>query len=181
MTDVNFDEEAAEGDPRQSDLRAGRNAAAGMDARRMRVEARGRERSDGESKWTWLETLGQDLRYGIRKLAADPAFTLASLVSLAIGIGANTAVFSVLNAVMLRTLPVEDPRALVSVAAKQNSMFTNAMWERIRDRQDLFAGSLAFGGAQFNLADGGEAQYARGLWVSGDYFRVLGVAPMRGR
>lgn len=60
----------------------------------------------------------------MRTLAADPAFTLASLVSLAVAIGANTAVFSLLNAVMIRTLPVEDPRALVRVAAKQNSAFT---------------------------------------------------------
>jgi predicted permease len=131
--------------------------------------------------WTFWETLGQDLRYGLRALAADRGFTLAAVLSLTIGIGANTAVFSILNAVMLRTLPVEKPGELMSVRFGSNGYLTNPLWEQIRDHQDAFSGTLTYSPDQFDLAEGGEAQYAHGLWVSGDYFHTLGVPAIRGR
>jgi len=135
--------------------------------------------------WPFLETLVQDTRYAVRTLRANPGFTATAVLSLALGIGANTAIFSILNAVMLRSLPVEDPQRLVQVAAPQGSSFnqivTNPIWEQVRGHQRAFSGTLAFGTDRFDLAAGGESHFAEGLWVSGDYFRVLGVPAMRGR
>jgi putative ABC transport system permease protein len=140
-----------------------------------------REASRGVWGWAFLETLGQDLRYGLRTLAANPGFTATAVLSLALGIGANTAIFSILNAVMLRSLPVEDPHRLVELRTGDSSYFTNPIWEQVRDHQQAFSGALAFGNDRFDLAAGGESQFAEGLWVSGDFFRVLGVPAVRGR
>ncbi|HUE00037.1 MAG TPA: ABC transporter permease [Bryobacteraceae bacterium] len=127
--------------------------------------------------WPFLETLAQDIRYALRTLRGSPGFAATAVLSLALGIGANTAIFSILNAVMLRSLPVEDPQRLVQVEGN----FTNPIWEQVRDHQQAFSGTLAFSGDRFDLAGGGESHFAEGLWVSGDYFRVLGVPAMRGR
>ncbi len=132
--------------------------------------------------WPFLETFVQDLRYAFRNLRANPGFAATAVLSLALGIGANTAIFSILNAVMLRSLPVEDPGRLVQISTPgSGDYFTNPIWEHLRDHQQAFSGSLAYGGNRFDLADGGESHFAEGLWVSGDFFRVLGVPAMRGR
>jgi putative ABC transport system permease protein len=130
--------------------------------------------------WPFLETLAQDTRYALRTLRANPGFAATAVLSLALGIGANTAIFSILNAVMLRSLPVEDPQRLVQVDSSQGR-FTNPIWEQVRDRQQAFSGTLAFAGDRFDLSAGGESHFAEGLWASGDFFRVLGVPAMRGR
>ena len=130
--------------------------------------------------WPFLETLAQDTRYALRTLRANPGFAATAVLSLALGIGANTAIFSILNAVMLRSLPVEDPQRLVQVDSSQGR-FTNPIWEQVRDRQQAFSGTLAFAGDRFDLSAGGESHFANGLWASGDFFRVLGVPAMRGR
>jgi predicted permease len=106
---------------------------------------------------------------------------VTAILSLALGIGANTAIFSMLNAVMLRSLPVEDPHRLVQLDSQGGGYFTNPIWEQVRDHQQAFAGALAYGGDGFDLSAGGESHMAEGLWVSGDFFRVLGVPPLRGR
>ncbi len=136
--------------------------------------------------WGWraIESLMQDLRYGLRTLARNPALTVTAVVSLALGIGANTAMFSIINAVMLRTLPVKNPQELVAlgISGKGGSpYFTNPMWEAIRDSQDAFAGTLAYSDERFDLSEGGESRFANGLWVSGGYFDALGVPALRGR
>jgi predicted permease len=138
--------------------------------------------------WPFLETLAQDARYALRTLGANPGFAATAVLSLALGIGANTAIFSILNAVMLRSLPVEDPQRLVQVGSPNSNAtsplsvaFTNPIWEQIRDHQKAFSGTLAFGTDRFDLAAGGESHFSNGLWVSGDFFRVLGVPAMRGR
>jgi putative ABC transport system permease protein len=138
--------------------------------------------------WPFLETFVQDSRYALRMLRANPGFAATAIVSLALGIGANTAIFSILNAVMLRSLPVEDPQRLVQVGSPDSSgtsplsvAFTNPIWEQVRDHQQAFSGTLAYGTSRFDLAAGGESHFANGLWVSGDFFRVLGVPAMRGR
>src|SRR5205814_7539749 len=93
-----------------------------------------------------------------------------------------TAIFSIINAVMLKSLPVRHPEELVSIVLnKDESVFTNPLWEAIRDRQDMFSGIFAFGSANFNLTNGGEARRVDGNWVSGDYFATLGVRPIAGR
>jgi predicted permease len=135
-----------------------------------------------------MTTLLQDLRYGLRILAKNPGFTAVAVLTLALGIGANTAIFSMLNAVMLRFLPVENPQELVQVRMRTprggneaRTSFTNALWEQLRDRQNVFSGVFAWSNARFDLAPGGAVHYADGLWVSGDFFRTLGVRPATGR
>ena len=135
-----------------------------------------------------MTTLLQDLRYGLRILAKNPGFTAVAVLTLALGIGANAAIFSMLNAVMLRFLPVENPQELVQVRIRTphsgndpRTTFTNTLWEQVRDRQDVFSGAFAWGSTRFDLAAGGAVHYADGLWVSGDFFRTLGVRPATGR
>jgi predicted permease len=127
-------------------------------------------------------------------LLKNPAFTAVAVLSLALGIGANTAIFQLLNAVRLKNLPVKDPHELAIVRMRlsdtdktrgNNSSrypaVTNPVWEQVRDHQEGFSSIAAWGLANFNLAQGGEVRPARGLWVSGDFFSVLGVNPERGR
>jgi putative ABC transport system permease protein len=134
----------------------------------------------------------QDLRFGLRMLSKNRGFTAVAVLSLALGIGANTAIFQLVNAVRLKTLPVREPQQLVNI--RLNDMeaargfkpspyaaVTNPIWEQIRDRQDAFSGIAAWGRSDFNLAQGGEVRNATGLWVSGDFFNVLGVQPELGR
>jgi putative ABC transport system permease protein len=139
-----------------------------------------------------METLWQDLRYGARLLRLNPGFTIVAVLSLALGIGANTAIFQLLDAVRLRTLPVKNPQELAVVRiADRNwssgrhegrySQITNAMWEQIRDHQEGFSSIFAWAAADFNLAVGGEARYAQGMYVSGDFFKVLEVQALLGR
>ncbi len=160
--------------------------------RELRAAAQQPERRFGnvtllreESRAVWIsafwETLAQDLRYGVRALAANPGFTAAAVLSLALGIGANSAIFNILNAVMLRSLPVKDPKQLVELREGNGAYFTNPIWEQVRDHQTAFSETLAYGTARFDLANGGESRFAHGLWVSEDFFRVLGVNAWRGR
>src|SRR5206468_1739966 len=101
-----------------------------------------------------------------RALVANPVFTATAVLSLTLGIGANTALFSIINAVMLRSLPVEDPHALVQVESDENSNYTNPIWEAVRDGQRAFSSAFAFSPARFDLTAGGESKYAHGVWVS---------------
>jgi len=135
----------------------------------------------------WLETLVQDVRYGARMLRKNSGFTVVAVLTLALGIGANAAIFSLLDAVLLRFLPVEKPEQLVQVTRRPpredrfSPIFTNPLWEQVRDQQAIFSGAAAWGDMRFDLAQGGEAHYATGLWVSGDFFRTLGIRPAAGR
>jgi putative ABC transport system permease protein len=127
----------------------------------------------------WIEDIVQDVRYAWRVLAKAPAFTGVAVLSLALGIGANTAIFSMINGVLLRSLPVREPERL---ALLRGGSWTNPIWEQIRDRQTrLFAGAIAWGDEQFDLAAGGPSQRINGLWVSGGFFDVLGVPAVLGR
>jgi putative ABC transport system permease protein len=137
-----------------------------------------------------MGTLWQDLRYALRTLRKSPAFTAAAVLTLALAIGANTAIFSLIDSVMLQMLPVRQPRELVQVVHPDaqphgfevlSQMLPNAAWEVLRDRQDTFSGIFAWSERQFDLAQGGEARNASGLFVSGDYFNTLGVRPATGR
>jgi putative ABC transport system permease protein len=130
-----------------------------------------------------LDAILQDLRYALRTLRSSPGFSAVAILSLALGIGANTAIFSLINAVMLKSLPVSHPEELLQVWADENhdSSFTNPMWEALRDRQDVFSGISAFAGTRFNLAVGGEARMAWGYFTGGQFFETLGVLPWIGR
>ena len=140
-----------------------------------------------------FESGWQDLRYGARLLRLNPGFFTVATLSLALGIGANTAIFQLLDAVQLRLLPVAHPEQLAELVIADNehccsgnfsnrrANFTYPQWEQIRDHQQAFSGIFAWGDTRFNLASGGEARYAEGLWVSGDFFKTLGVQPLVGR
>ena len=129
----------------------------------------------------WLETLLADLRYALRTLRAAPAFAIVAILSLALGIGANTAIFSLINAVMLKSLPVRQPEELMVVLRDSSKTATNPIWEYVRDHQDVFSGTLAYGQTQFNLANGGQVRNVDANWVSGAYFSTLGVRAILGR
>jgi len=121
----------------------------------------------------------QDLRYGWRSLRKSPGFTLVAIASLALGIGANTAIFTVVDALILRALPVHEPGRLVRLAG---GSWTNPIWEEIRARQHpLFAGAAACSDMRFDLAQGGEADFASGFFASGEFFEVVGVKALVGR
>src|SRR5579864_241037 len=137
--------------------------------------------------WRWLVDLVQDVRYGLRLLGKNPGFTAVAILTLALGIGANTAIFSLVDTVMLKMLPVQKPEELMVVGMlspgddEPNTNFTNPLWEQVRDRQDVFSGVFTWGGARFNLSGGGESHLVDGLYVSADYFSTLGVNPAAGR
>ena len=130
-----------------------------------------------------LDAVFQDLRYALRGLRRSPGFAAAALLSLALGIGANTAIFSLIDAVILKSLPVRHPEELLQVMMGKQSYvgFTNPTWEHLRDRQDVFSGIFAYGRWGFNLAAGGEARSVHGNYVSGQYFDTLGVRAVLGR
>lgn len=139
-----------------------------------------------------MDTLTRDLRFGLRQLRLNPVFTIVAVLSLALGIGANTAIFQLIDAIRLRMLPVSHPQELADIdmsresawsgwSSSRSAHFTYALWESIRKRQEGFSGMLAWSATRFNLADSGKARYAEGIFVSGDFFRVLGVPAELGR
>jgi predicted permease len=123
--------------------------------------------------------LAVDLRDALRSLRASPIVTLVAVLSLAFGIGANTALFSLLDSIVLKPLPVREPSRLVVV---DDGSWTNPIWEEIRSRrQDIFEDAFAWSGERFNLATHGETDYVDGAWASGSIFDVLGVRAALGR
>jgi predicted permease len=132
-----------------------------------------------------IETLIQDLRYGLRRLTRSPGFTLVALLSLALGIGANTAIFSLVNTTLLRPLPVEKPEQLVSltnaVENRRSPMFSYPNYKDFRDRNEVFEGLLAYRFAPLSLSHDGVNERLWGYVVSGNYFELLGVKPAMGR
>ena len=140
----------------------------------------------------WLEGVTNDLRHGARQLRLNPGFTAVAVLSLALGIGANTAIFQLINAIRLRSLPVHEPERLVAIDedgdfltagwySSRHRAFTYAQFDEIRKRQQAFSGVFAFGTERFNLSRGGEARYSEGLYVSSGFLDVLGVQPIAGR
>lgn len=136
----------------------------------------------------FFETVWQDVRYAVRTLAKSRAFTLVVIVSLALGIGANTAIFSLINAALLKMLPVRNPEQLVQFkninpAFGEYNGFAYTAFKEFRDRNRVFSGMLAFFNLDFNVTVevSGQGGVARGQAVSGDYFSTLGVNATVGR
>ncbi len=134
----------------------------------------------------------RDLRHAFRLLRLSPGFTLVAVLTLALGIGANTAIFQLIDSIRLRTIPVRNAEELGTVRIADRhwgsgnfsgpySQLTFPMWEEVRKKQEGFAEIAAWGGQSFNLATGGEVHFAKGIWISGDFFRVLGMQPFLGR
>jgi predicted permease len=172
------------------------NLASGMtpqEARRRAEREFGRrthlmERSREAWGFTLLESFFQDVRLGLRALLRRPGFTVVALLSLALGIGANTAVFTLVNKAFLRPLPVAAPEEIVSLAneagRRGHSMFPTFSYpnyEDFRDRSQAFSGLLAYRFAPLNVSHDGVAERVWGYLVSGNYFEVLGLEAALGR
>ncbi|HEY8548316.1 MAG TPA: hypothetical protein VIL35_00055 [Vicinamibacterales bacterium] len=112
----------------------------------------------------------QHLKDAYRSLAATPVVSVVAILSLALGIGSNTAIFSIVNTLLLRSLPVQAPEELAILQHGNGTSFTNPIWEQVREHEDLVAGALAWSSARFNLAAGGETDFVDGIWASGRFF-----------
>ncbi len=138
------------------------------------------ERKEAGMRWNLLiDELAQDLRNGLRQFARNPGVTAIAVVTLALGIGANTALFSIFNSLILRPLPVRDPGSLALLA---NGSWSYPIWDQIRAREtELFDGAFAWSGQRFDLSTSGQTEIVDGAYVSGRFFAVLGVTAIRGR
>jgi predicted permease len=171
-------------------------------AARRRLGNRSLIKERTREMWTWtlLERLGQDLRIGLRGLGKTPGFTAVAISTLALGIGANTAMFSVINAVLLRTLPAQDPQRLailsnpeahgigVGDGSGQRYLYAYSEFEALRDHNQVFSGLCAVDSsirrtevATQSVAPTEGNEQANVSMVSGDYFNVLGIRAYRGR
>jgi macrolide transport system ATP-binding/permease protein len=135
-----------------------------------------------------MESLLQDVRYGFRTLLQKPAFTAVAVLSLALGIGANSTIFAVIDALLLRTVPVEQPETLVAIYTSdaKNPGYnptSHLNWKDLRDQSRSFSEVAAYDWTQLSVGgeNGGEASVAFGQMVSGNYFKTLGIPAARGR
>lgn len=193
--DRELDEELRDHVERQTEA----NIAAGMPPNAARTAASraigGVEQRKEECRDTRgiavVENLVRDLRLAFRQLRKQPGFTITAIVSLALGIGANTAIFQLLNALSLRPLPVPAPYELVELRLTgegrdgsnngRNRQVSLPQYEAFAKRQDVFTALAALGDARFNLSPAGEVRYVEGVWVSGNFFETLGVRALIGR
>jgi len=144
-----------------------------------------RERLYESQRWLWWDQLGQDLRYGLRCLRKTPAFTAAAALTIALGVGANTAVFSLMDAVLLRSLPVQNPKELVFLETAGSAGLSGPPPYPCFTRLRAEAGSLtemsAFSSDELRFEIDGKPEQVMGQVASGNYFELLGVKPTLGR
>ncbi len=140
-----------------------------------------KERCREEHGWRWPAEVAQDLRHGVRMLGRSKQFTAISVVSLALGIGANLVVFGVLNGLLLRPLPVRDPERVVFLNNKYSPSHSFPSYLAVRDRNVVFDSLFAYRITEMALEAGGEPQHVWGYLVTGNYFESLGVSPAVGR
>ena len=151
-----------------------------------------KERVGSEDTAIGLDNFLRDIRYALRGFAKNPAFTAVAILTLALGIGANTAVFQLLDAVRLRSLPIQNPQELseLRIAGGNGGFgvndglyanFTLPMWKEIRRHHEPFSGVLAWRTNGVLLGKSSDAHQLRGLEVTGEFFNVLGITPWQGR
>src|SRR6202000_1443760 len=176
------------------------NVASGMSREAAERDARRRfgnpavmrERVLAEDSALGLESLWHDLRSALRVFVRNPGFSFVVVATLALGIGANTAIFELLDAVLLQLLPVKNPQELAQVSLVDRDkargdfsgpypMVTNPIWEKLREDHPGFSGIAAWHDVGFSRDAGGDARFVNGLYVSGEFFRALGVRPVAGR
>ena len=176
-------------------------AAGGTNGKRSVPEQReasgatkGKPREDLHTLGSRLESLFQDIRFALRSLRKSWGFALTAILTLALGIGANTAIFQLVDAVRLRSLPVPHPEMLAGVQVKNGNhgfgitvsendgALTYPLWEQIRLHQQVFANLFAWADSgSASLGEGAQMHRANGLWFSGEAFNTLGIYPLRGR
>ena len=162
--------------------------------RRFGSPAAMREKVTQEDAALGLESLWHDVRGALRVFLRSPGFSLVVVTTLALGIGANTAIFEILNAVRLRILPIAKPNELVELRIADGnptglgaslstfSDFTIPMWQEVREHHDPFSGIIAWStNNNVHVGPPGQSHVVHGLEVSGEFFNVLGVAPVQGR
>ena len=129
-----------------------------------------------------IETLVLDVRYGVRTLARTPGFTLAALITLALGVGANSAIFSVVNSVLLQPIPYQGAERIVEMyRGGHSNRHSFRRYEFFREHMTSFEALAAWRPTSFNLVAGDRAEYVTGSAVSHDYFLVIGGRPLYGR
>lgn len=152
-----------------------------------------KEGVDAEDAALGLDIFFRDIRYALRGFAKSPGFTAIAILSLALGIGANTAVFQLLDAVRLRSLPIQNPKELAElriaggnktgfgITDNYYTNFTIPMWQEIRRHHEPFSGVFAWRTSDMMLGKRSDAVRIQGLEVSGEFFNVLGITPWQGR
>jgi predicted permease len=186
------------------DLRAQQQMQAGLlpeDARHAATRRFGnptvvKERSHNSWGWQWVEYFLQDIGYGLRAMMRTKGITIVALLSLALGIGANTAIFSLLDAILLRSLPVQDPQRLVlfgkgraagsndGLPSRSTDLYSYSFYREISQKNEVFSGVKAIDSIEFaaqGTVAGGSREMMHCDLVSGTYFSVLGVQPVLGR
>jgi predicted permease len=189
-----YDREFAEEMRFHLELKVDENLQAGMTSTEARATARRqfgnqtllRERSREMWGFRSLETLGQDLRFGVRMLLKHKGFTTVAVLSLALGIGANTAIFSLMDAIFWRPLPVSHPEQLVSpvippAAREERSFSPLALFRELHQGNQVFTGAITSEADGVSLTVDGATERVMGEAVTGNYFSVLGVNAFRGR
>ena len=151
------------------------------------IEQRGRE------IWQWptLESLWADTKYAARQLRRSPSFALTAILILALSVGANAAIFQLLDAVRLRSLPVEDPQSLALIhidggnqgfgISSNSDALSYAVWQELEHHQEGFSGVFTWADANIQIGTGNDKKSIHSVWVSGDTFSTLGITPVRGR
>jgi predicted permease len=138
-----------------------------------------------DARGPWFRDLSGDVSYGLRALRRSKGFAAIAIVSLALGIGANTAIFSIVNSLLLHPRPIADPGRIVELYTGSRSepyeTTSYPSYLELRDRNEVFTGLAAYGTRQFNLGDANQVEQIWGEVVSGNYFDVLGVTPATGR
>ena len=136
----------------------------------------------------WIETLCQDIHYGMRQLRKNPGFTTVAVLTLAIGIGANAAIFSLIDALLLKSLPVQRPEQLVTVGTvvpgrseRAYSSFSCPIFREMRENNTVFSGMFARSGRPMSMSGSGQTVRVHAELVSGNFYSVLGVNPHLGR
>src|ERR1700730_7653526 len=145
----------------------------------------------GSTGISWIESASQDFRLALRSLRKSPGFAVTAILTLALGIGVNAAIFQLIDAVRLRSLPVVDPQHLVGVQIKGGNYTVGisrtpatvslALFEQVHKQQQGFSGIFAWFDHDFRIDQGAQQKRVPGLWVSGDFFTALGLVPFKGR